>query len=320
MERIEKRMFRKEINRMVRGLYLYMTVMSACVFGGMIIGAIRIVINSSPQLLDQEIDDYLTRVVESGFTSIVGITAGMLILFFYFRKSECRNRLLDSDKQMNKISFLYILIVFMSVQLLFNVLGEGMEALLNQCGFSIMEQIESASSESTTFSMLLYASFLGPVAEELVFRGFLLRSLEKYGKLFAIVTSAILFGLFHVNFIQGIFAFAVGIILGYVAREYSIKWSIILHIINNFIFGDLLLFILGHFNPTVGTIVINILNISFFIGGCYILLFRKRTELRQYLRSEEKKKGLYVQAFTTIWMLLFMVTEIGISFLGVTRL
>lgn len=320
MEKTEKRIFRKEINRIVRGLYLYMTVMTACVFGGMIIGVIRIEINSSPHLREQEIENFFLRVVESGFSSIVGITVGILILFFYFRKSESRNRLLDSNKQMNKSAFLYILIVFMSTQLLFEVLGQGIEALLNQWGYSIMEQIESASSVSTTFSMFLYASFLGPIAEELVFRGFLLRSLEKYGKIFAIVTSAILFGIFHANFIQGIFAFAVGIIFGFVAMEYSIKWAIVLHIINNFIFGDLLLFILGHFNPTVGTIVINILNISFFIGGCYILLIRKRMVLKQYLRSEEKKQGLYVQAFTTIWMILFMVTEIAVSLLGVTKL
>ncbi|MBC3803079.1 CPBP family intramembrane metalloprotease [Acetobacterium fimetarium] len=186
--------------------------------------------------------------------------------------------------------------------------------------FQAMEKIESATAGSTSVSMFLYASFLGPITEEIVFRGFVLRSLEKYGKHFAIVTSAIMFGLFHANFIQGIFAILVGLILAYVALEYSIKWSIAFHIVNNFIFGDVLFFILGNFESTSAMIAISVLDLIFFIGGIYIICFRRKKEVHQYLQLEKANRELYLQTFTTIWMLLFMTAEILTSFMGITTL
>ena len=72
-----------------------------------------------------------------------------------------------------------------------------------------------------------------PVTEELLFRGGRLRSLQPYGKRFAIFCSALLFGLVHQNLTQTPFAFGFGLLAGYVAVEYSILWSMSLHILNN---------------------------------------------------------------------------------------
>ena len=36
------------------------------------------------------------------------------------------------------------------------------------------------------------------------------------------------------------FAFLVGLVLGYVAAEYSIAWAMLLHMINNLVLGDML--------------------------------------------------------------------------------
>ena len=72
-----------------------------------------------------------------------------------------------------------------------------------------------------------------PVTEELLFRGAVLRSLQPYGKRFAIFCSALLFGLVHQNLTQTPFAFGFGLLAGYVAVEYSILWSMSLHILNN---------------------------------------------------------------------------------------
>ena len=80
---------------------------------------------------------------------------------------------------------------------------------------------------------LAYITVIGPVLEELVFRGAILRHLAPYGVNFAIVTQAVLFGLYHLNLYQGIFAFLVGLMLGYVAVNFSIKWAMLLHICNN---------------------------------------------------------------------------------------
>ena len=80
---------------------------------------------------------------------------------------------------------------------------------------------------------------IGPIAEEIVYRGFVMNILKPYGKHFAIVCSAIIFGIMHANIHQIFFAILVGLVLGYVAMEYSLKWAVALHIFNNCIFSFL---------------------------------------------------------------------------------
>ncbi|GAA0862594.1 hypothetical protein GCM10008917_08490 [Paraclostridium tenue] len=78
---------------------------------------------------------------------------------------------------------------------------------------------------------------VGPILEELVFRGILLKSLLKkyYNKpLKAILYSSIVFAIVHFNLIQGITAFGGAILLGFIYYyTKSIKICILLHLINN---------------------------------------------------------------------------------------
>lgn len=70
--------------------------------------------------------------------------------------------------------------------------------------------------------------------EEFVFRGAILGGLLKYGKGFAIFTSALLFGLMHGNLVQIPFAFMAGLIIGFVVVETGSFWSgVLIHFINN---------------------------------------------------------------------------------------
>lgn len=80
----------------------------------------------------------------------------------------------------------------------------------------------------------LYICLLGPIMEELIFRGVLLDGLRKYGNTFGIIMSAVLFGLMHQNFSQCLPAVCMGLVWAYIAVKYnSLVPSMILHIINN---------------------------------------------------------------------------------------
>ncbi len=60
-------------------------------------------------------------------------------------------------------------------------------------------------------------AILAPVAEELMFRGVILRRLSSVSQSFAIFASAIIFGLMHGNFVQAILGFMLGMVFGYAA-------------------------------------------------------------------------------------------------------
>ena len=80
---------------------------------------------------------------------------------------------------------------------------------------------------------------IGPIIEELVFRKILLgKLLEKFNNrpIKAIVYSAFIFGIVHLNIIQGMAAFGGGIILGLIYYyTKSIKTTIFAHTLNNFL-------------------------------------------------------------------------------------
>ncbi|MBQ4051536.1 MAG: CPBP family intramembrane metalloprotease [Oscillospiraceae bacterium] len=82
--------------------------------------------------------------------------------------------------------------------------------------------------------LLLYVCILGPIAEELIFRGVILKLLQKHGVSFAVIFSAFLFMLFHQNVAQIFLPFLLGIMLALITiRSGSIVPAILAHILNN---------------------------------------------------------------------------------------
>lgn len=100
-----------------------------------------------------------------------------------------------------------------------------------------MDLLETSGIDSTlTVALFLYSVLLGPISEELIFRGVTMRQLEKCMPFWgANLMQALLFGIFHMNMLQGVYACCLGILLGYLCKKGgSIYHSILLHILFNF--------------------------------------------------------------------------------------
>lgn len=99
------------------------------------------------------------------------------------------------------------------------------------------ELIETVGIGEMTWISFLATVILAPISEELLFRGLTLRFLRSAGVKFAIanVIQALLFGILHLNLVQGIYAFVVGLVLGYVAEKCrTVFLPILLHLCFNF--------------------------------------------------------------------------------------
>ncbi len=82
----------------------------------------------------------------------------------------------------------------------------------------------------------LWMVLVAPVFEEVLFRGGLLGTLKKHGNWFAVIVSALLFGLAHVNIAQMLYATALGFMLGMMyVRAGSVVPCIVAHICINFL-------------------------------------------------------------------------------------
>ncbi len=84
--------------------------------------------------------------------------------------------------------------------------------------------------------MTISTAVMPALLEEFALRGIVLGSLRKYGNGFAVVASAILFGLMHGNLGQIPFTAFVGLYLGFtVVKTNSLRVAIVLHFYNNFL-------------------------------------------------------------------------------------
>ena len=82
---------------------------------------------------------------------------------------------------------------------------------------------------------IICTGLLGPILEELLFRGIVFNKLKKFNpQMRTILLTTFIFTFFHSNFIQMLYAFCLGFILIYVYEKYkNIKAPIIVHMASN---------------------------------------------------------------------------------------
>lgn len=185
-------------------------------------------------------------IANSGWGYFIAIGVGLFVLLLWKKPKFCFGTIWTRGNPMKFGSFFGIFVIFVSAQLGAQLLYILLESLFNLFGFSVAQSMESASAQMDSLSMFLYIGLGAPISEEILFRGLVLRSMEPYGKKFAIFASALMFGLYHGNIIQIPFAFVVGLVLAYVTIEYNIGWAILLHLFNNLILSDTLMRLTAH--------------------------------------------------------------------------
>lgn len=118
-----------------------------------------------------------------------------------------------------------------------NILGTIITALLQLLpGVSAGNPILSYATDNALLPKVLFMVILAPVIEEYIFRKQLIDRMHIYGEKLAVVTSALMFGLFHGNLSQLFYAFALGLVFGYVyLKTGKLRYSIGLHMLINLI-------------------------------------------------------------------------------------
>ena len=133
--------------------------------------------------------------------------------------------------------------IVMSVSILICLyfIVSGMFLVADKVIPSVMEQyaeLMKASSLGTNILItVIYGYLLGPVTEELCFRGVMQGLLHKSNMSYmpVIVIQGLLFGIMHMNLVQGVYAFILGMILGYIRYKYkTLILSVAAHVVFNF--------------------------------------------------------------------------------------
>ena len=243
------------------------------------------------------------------------VAVAMLFLFVWKDRSFWKEQVFARKNKMGFGRFLILLCVCMAIQFVNSFWVEGLELFMNMFDRSILETLESVSGSSDSVSMFLYASFVAPVTEELIFRGYIQGALSRYGKKFSILCSAFLFGIFHGNLVQTPYAFLAGLLLGYVAAEYHIGWAIGIHTFNNFVLADLLTRATSGLSDEI-TAAINLilLGVATLVTG--IVLIVRRKAIFGYLKDEwlDRRclKWFFINSGTIVLVILMSLNSLVI--------
>lgn len=141
-------------------------------------------------------------------------------------------------------------------------------ALIMNNIFFIFNLTNSNVASINIILLIISSGVIGPVVEELLFRGILFNNLNKYySNKKSILISSLIFGLFHTSINGFIYAFFLGIILSYIyLKANDIKICMLGHMLSNI----LVLFLSG-FN-----LYILLLSIyGFILSGCLIYKLQK---------------------------------------------
>lgn len=157
------------------------------------------------------------------------------IVFFFWYRFEIKGEIRGSVKNLlNAKSISFFVILGLGCQLFFS----GGMSLLTPYFVKVFSEYSSVLNKISSGSdimVFLLVVFIAPVSEELIFRGVILRMANRsITFLGANILQAMLFGIYHGNLVQGVYAALIGFLLGYIYYKYrSIVAPILLHMLIN---------------------------------------------------------------------------------------
>lgn len=183
-----------------------------------------------------------TKGVPLAFTyAYSGIMLSFLALFVPFRLMSRKQgslsywEVLPFNLPKDKLRSVLLIFFGWAVCMLSNQVSAFVELAFNNAGYEIADQQLGVSSSLLDFvATAVVSSLFAPLVEEFVFRGVIMQPLRRYGKGFAVVVSAVLFGMAHGTPTTFAFAFVCGLVIGYATLSSGSLWvGIAIHFLNN---------------------------------------------------------------------------------------
>lgn len=131
-----------------------------------------------------------------------------------------------------------------------NIMGSILAFVINKTtGVVIPNTTIEMVQRQKLIPSLIFTVLIAPFFEELTFRKLLIDRLGQYSKKYTIILSGLMFGLFHTNIHQFFYATFLGMLFAYIYTiSGKLKYTVILHMIVNFLHGIVPMIIVKNLN------------------------------------------------------------------------
>ena len=208
------------------------------------------------------------------------IISGILSFFIYWGITYLRKQNMFKICNFKKVKLQYLVIALV-FGIALNVINEYL--LLQLMKFDIFSEAFIKYLNMTKFLMntnivlaILGVGIIGPIIEEIIFRGLIFKELKNVMPVPAvIIVQGVLFGIYHFNLIQFIYATFIGIMLGAIYVLTKNLWvPIFIHMVNN------ICAVLMPENQTVVTIISFGISIIVMIL-CYLYFYKEKKKMAE---------------------------------------
>lgn len=190
------------------------------------------------QMSGQGISDYnvaLSIILEDISKSNYAMLASCFISFvaaiiytIWYNKGYVKGKKVDLKKVLTPKNISVIVVLAVCVQIFLITFVSIIEGIKPDWFTNYNERM-SQFGIGTSLQSFLYVALLGPIVEELLMRGLVLNQMKRAMPFVAAnMVQAFLFAALHGNFVQGSYAFILGLLFGYVYRKYNTIFSTLL--------------------------------------------------------------------------------------------
>lgn len=181
-------------------------------------------------------------ITEPGYMTTLTVTATLVSTVFsvpaywiiWGRKKTAQDKQFFREKVLRLKPFAMIVIASCGLYYLAILISAVIAVVSPETMNDYNEMMDTALGGSQALAMLA-AVLLAPVNEECIMRGLILKNLQRFFPTpVVVIIQAVLFGIFHANWVQGLYVLPVGAALGYVAvKTRSVLPSIFMHLFYN---------------------------------------------------------------------------------------
>lgn len=155
-------------------------------------------------------------------TCIMYLTALVPAGFWYYKQFYKKRTIRHSKRFLSLSSVSQIALLTLGVSHAITLLFVLIAAISPDTLDNYNQMMEASGVTSYSLIWFIGTILLPPLVEELIFRGLTLRLFcaAKVPFVAANLLQAFLFGVFHMNLVQGIYAFLIGLLMGYLVKRY----------------------------------------------------------------------------------------------------
>lgn len=230
------------------------------------------------------------------YVAFMGIPP-LLVCLLFRRRLPCIQK---TATPMAPITRVIAFLVGMGGCAVANIVASFVARFLERFGIMPPESPNFMDKTPQSLVLNLFVSALLPaLLEEIAFRKCIIGVLQKYGQGIAVFVSALLFGVVHGGIAQSVFAFIVGLVVGYITvKTGNIRIAVAVHFANNGL-AVLAEYIALGIESEVSGALYTMIVLACAVGGFIAWIYARRT--KNELFAEGPKEAPLRGALGTLW-------------------